>query len=100
MLSLLVRSHRRKFPVKMFSSLEDYWRKPAIKLAILLRLAVLLNRGRGDVKLLPAIKVNASKKSIHLSFPEDWLDEHTLTVADLEQEANWLQSTGYSLTFQ
>jgi exopolyphosphatase/guanosine-5'-triphosphate,3'-diphosphate pyrophosphatase len=99
-LSLLVRSHRRKFPIKAFNSLEDYWRKPAIKLAILLRLAVLLNRGRGDVKLLPAIKLNASKKNLHLRFPDDWLDEHALTVADLEQEATWLQAAGYSLTFQ
>jgi exopolyphosphatase/guanosine-5'-triphosphate,3'-diphosphate pyrophosphatase len=32
-----------------------------------------------------------------LRFPAGWLDNNPLTVADLEQECEWLQARGFEL---
>ena len=71
----------------------------AIRLAFVLRLAVLLNRGRSP-GALPSIGFEGGKKSLVLSFPAGWLEEHPLTEADLEDEAKTMKKVGYELTFR
>ena len=48
LLAVLVRAHRRKFPVDDINALPVRWKKQATRLAILLRIAVTLNRGNGS----------------------------------------------------
>jgi exopolyphosphatase/guanosine-5'-triphosphate,3'-diphosphate pyrophosphatase len=98
LLSTLVRAHRRKFPVAVLRELPKAWGKPAERIAILLRLAVVLHRSRSPDPL-PTLKLKAAKKQIELRFPEGWLDEHPLTRADLETEAANLTAAGYRLGF-
>lgn len=98
LLSLLVRSHRRKMPVALFAALPKQERKTVQRLVVLLRMAVLLHRSRSPQDL-PTVGVEAGDNSLRLSFPDGWLDDHALTRADLEQEASYLQAIGLDLEF-
>lgn len=96
LLALLVRAHRRKFPVALFSELPDGWAEQARWLAVLLRLSVVLHRGRTDTSM-PRLHLSAEGESLRLRFPEAWLDAHPLVRADLEQERDYLAAAGYRL---
>ena len=98
MLAMLVRAHRRKFPSSQFNDLGDELHEHSIRLAILLRLAVLLHRGRSP-RHKPKPGIMAEKSNIILSFPTGWLEEHPLTTAELEREAKYLDSAGYFLSY-
>ena len=95
-LATLVRAHRRKFPHGSFRDLPEAWQKPALRLAVLLRLAVGLHRARSD-EPLPAINLRASARKLTLSFPAGWLDAHPLVEADLGDEAGYLAAAGFRL---
>lgn len=99
LLAAMVRSHRRKFRRPVIDSLPAGMRGTATRLAILLRLAVLLHRNRSD-QAPPAIRVSARSDRIALAFPEHWLDKHALTRADLTIERKHLKSTGVRLEFR
>ena len=90
-LSLLVRAHRRKFPVDDFVDDEDI-----LRLCVLLRVAVVLHRGRTDTPL-PSFGVSARGRTIGLSLSRRWLQAHPLTELDLEQEAEYLSAAGIEL---
>lgn len=99
LLAALVLSHRSKFRVNSFKQLMKPFIKAGKLMCILLRIAVLLHRGRTD-QLIPEIDITVNKKDINLSFPEGWLDEHSMTLADLIKEINHLDRAGYKLSFE
>ena len=96
LLAVLVRAHRRKFPIAEMKLLPERWRQQAIRLAILLRISVTLNRGRADMPL-SSLKVVAGKNTITLNVPHEWLDYHPLTRVDLKSEASYLSAINYKL---
>jgi exopolyphosphatase/guanosine-5'-triphosphate,3'-diphosphate pyrophosphatase len=96
LLAVLVRAHRRKFPIAEMKLLPERWRQQAIRLAILLRISVTLNRGRADMPL-SSLKVVAAKNTITLNVPHEWLDYHPLTRVDLKSEASYLSAINYKL---
>jgi exopolyphosphatase/guanosine-5'-triphosphate,3'-diphosphate pyrophosphatase len=96
MLAMLVRAHRRKFPLVEMKALPERWQQQAMRLAILLRIAVTLNRGRAEMPL-PSIKITAGKSSVTMNVPHDWLDHHPLTRVDLKSEAAYLSAINYKL---
>jgi exopolyphosphatase/guanosine-5'-triphosphate,3'-diphosphate pyrophosphatase len=96
LLAIMVGSHRRKPAIEEKDDLAAPWDKRAPAMTLLLRLAVLLHRGRSNVAL-PAIKLGARADSLEMRFPPDWLDDHPLTVADLQQEIENLKSVGFRL---
>lgn len=98
LIAVLVRGHRRKFPVPVFKDLPKNLVKPAKRLCILLRLAAILHRGHRR-KALPNINAVAKKKTIELTFPIQWLVENPLTQADLKTEAQFLKKAKYKLEF-
>ena len=55
-----------------------------------------LHRGRSSVAF-PEIKLSSRGESLELRFPPDWLDDHPLTVADLQIEIEHLKSVGFRL---
>jgi exopolyphosphatase/guanosine-5'-triphosphate,3'-diphosphate pyrophosphatase len=77
--------------------------KPFIKagkhICILLRIAVLLHRGRTN-QPVPEVDIVIDNKTILLRFPENWLDEHSMTLADLIKEINHLDAAGFKLSFE
>jgi exopolyphosphatase / guanosine-5'-triphosphate,3'-diphosphate pyrophosphatase len=97
-LALLIRAHRRKFPVGEFAVLPKEQQRQAQRLAMLLRLSVLLHRGRSDAAL-PRLRLRAGKRSLRVDFPSRWLAQHPLTLADLQQEEDCLGEAGLALRF-
>ena len=66
------------------------------RLAVLLRLAVVLNRSHTP-NPIPVPVLSFSKKNIRIQLDKEWLDTHPLTRSDLETEAAYLGKAGYIL---
>lgn len=96
LLAALVGSHRRKLSLDPFKELRAFSPDQALRLCLLLRLAVLVNRGRSP-RPLPLFKLEADKNKLMLTFPEDWLEEHPLARADLEEETGLLKKVDFQL---
>lgn len=96
-LSALVGSHRRKLTSANVAAITStYWGKRSMRLTILLRLAVLFNRGRSS-EFPDRFEISAKGKSITLRLSDKWLDANPLSLADLRGEQDYLQSVGYEL---
>ncbi|HWP94540.1 MAG TPA: exopolyphosphatase [Gammaproteobacteria bacterium] len=98
LLATLVRAHRRKFPREAFEALPAAWESRARRLALLLRIAVLLHRARRD-EPPPPVRCTAAGRSMQLVFPPGWLAARPLTRADLEQEAEYWRAADCRLEF-
>jgi len=98
LLAALVRGHRRKFPLEAFELLPTANRESAKRLCILLRLAILLHRGRSTEKR-PFIGLTVEENSLELTFPEGWLKRHPLTKMELRQEEVRLEEAGFTLNY-
>ncbi len=95
-LALLIKTHRQKLKADTFSLLTDELVQPAIRLCIILRLAVILHRSHSD-DALPEIEISVNARTLEIVFPDGWLGEHALTLADIEKEIKQLKATGYQL---
>jgi exopolyphosphatase/guanosine-5'-triphosphate,3'-diphosphate pyrophosphatase len=96
LLAAIVGGHRRKLHLEPIGELIPPWHLKAGFLIILLRLAVLLHRGRSPAAL-PDIDLQPRGRTLEVSFPKGWLADHPLTAADLEQEIEYLQGSGFRL---
>ena len=47
---------------------------------------------------LPYITLQAREQGLDVSIPADWLEQHPLTLNDLEQEAEYLRAIKFDLT--
>lgn len=98
LVAALIRSHRGRLNLGVFESLPPRFRQAGRLLAIALRLAVLLHRGRKAASAIqPRARANLS--SLTLEFPSGWLDDHPLTVTDLTEEARALKAVKFKLHF-
>lgn len=93
LLAAVVRCHRRKFAGDPFAGLPREWRSRALRLVVLLRLAVLCNRGRHS-RPEPLLRLRAAGDDVEVSLPAAWLGANPLTQADLEQECRHLKAVG------
>ncbi len=93
LLAALIGGQRRKFTVSNLDELPSSLQKPALRLCVVLRLAVLLNRSR-SAQPLPAIRLSVKRGGYALEFPPGWLEENSLTRADLGEEAAYLRAAG------
>jgi len=98
-LAALVRAHRRKLPQDVAQRCPHLPSHTLLRLCVLLRIAVLLHRSRSTVAL-PKIELSASDNALKITFPDQWLEQHPLTLADLEQERDYLQAIKWSLIFE
>ncbi|WP_341936651.1 Ppx/GppA phosphatase family protein [Marinimicrobium sp. C2-29] len=94
-LSALVLAHRKRFPTKKFPMDNT----DLVRLAILLRLAVIFNRAQKKSGTPPA-RLKVHKQTLDLFVQPDWLEANPLTLADLEIEGNYLQDLGYELILE
>ncbi len=97
-LAFLIGSQRQQISMGFESRLPQPWRESALRLVMLLRLAVLLNRSR-NIAEIPAIELSVTDRSLDLRFDAAWLSVNPLTVADLERERAYLEAVDYKLTF-
>ena len=95
-LAVLVRGHRRKLSSSLFKEFSGEQRDATLRLCLLLRLAVLLHRSHSSVEL-PVIRLQAKTNNVQLTFPDDWLNQHPLTAADLNDEIEIFKSVRYEL---
>jgi exopolyphosphatase/guanosine-5'-triphosphate,3'-diphosphate pyrophosphatase len=65
---------------------------------VLLRLSALLNIKR-QPNFLPELTLTVDDNNINLQFPTNWLSEHTIIIADLDLEQEYLKTVGYHLSF-
>jgi exopolyphosphatase / guanosine-5'-triphosphate,3'-diphosphate pyrophosphatase len=96
-LAALIRAHRRRLRSDNLAELRQAGGDEAIYLAIILRLAAALNRGR-DPQPLPTFTLDVAANTIELRFPKGWLAKRPLTSADLENEREWLAETGFNFS--
>ena len=98
-LSLLLRYQRKKLIAPELDDMPKRGRRIIMRLIILLRLSILLHRGRGIEEVIePEMKV--SKYTIELIFPEHFGSNHPMTIMDLEEEKSYLDAVCYELKFQ
>ncbi len=72
------------------------WVNSALRISIIHRLAVLLNRSRSS-REMPPIIFDVSGESVRLQLPAGWLSANPLTVADLAREQRYLADLDVSL---
>jgi exopolyphosphatase/guanosine-5'-triphosphate,3'-diphosphate pyrophosphatase len=96
LLAAMLLGQRKKLTRDVFSPLPAASHESALRLCVLLRLAVRLARSRSP-RPLPPFTVTARKSALELSFPADWIEGHPLTLADLAEEADKLQGVGFEL---
>ncbi|RKY22564.1 MAG: exopolyphosphatase [Planctomycetota bacterium] len=97
LLAAVVGAHRRRVGTDAFACLMRKGRsKLARKLAVLLRLAVVLNRPRSGANHAdPRLEVDG--EGLKLTLPEAWLRSRPLTRSDLEHEVKALRDLGSRL---
>lgn len=98
-LAFLIASQRRHIDEDSLKLLPAKWHDKALRLSLVLRLAVLLNRSRSQSSL-PGIVIDASEDGLTLRFPSGWLQRNPLTRADLDREKNYLANAGYALSIR
>jgi len=98
LLAWLIASQRSAFDETRLHSLPLDWQDRALRLSVLLRVAVLLNRSRGSLDL-PRIDARAEGNMLRLTFPPGWLEENPLTVADLNREQRIVGTIDHELQF-
>ena len=96
LLARLVGAHRRRLVLDGLEDLIPPWDQLALRLIVLLRLAVLLHRGRSRAAL-PSIELTPRPRGLELRFPARWLRDHALSVEDLQQEIEFLRAAGFRL---
>lgn len=95
-LAVLVRAHRRKIPRKALGRLPERWQGLAARLALILRLAVLLHRGRApDLRPRPTLRLDGDEAE--LVFEPGYLERSPLLRADLERERGYWARSGITL---
>ncbi|MCG2580786.1 MAG: exopolyphosphatase [Marinobacter sp.] len=95
-LATLVRGHRRKFSSAIFEGLDPEDIPRLRYLCVLVRLGVLLQHPR-NMEAPPAFQLHAGENRLTIEFPDDWFRERPLTLADLENERDYLAKQGFKL---
>jgi exopolyphosphatase / guanosine-5'-triphosphate,3'-diphosphate pyrophosphatase len=96
-IALLIRSQRGGLPMFALGSFGAAGDARMQRLAVLLRLAVILERTRTDADS-PAFTAEASADELRLSLDADWQANHALSRRDLEVECERLAALGIRLS--
>lgn len=98
-LALLVRGHRKKLSSDVLDCMPTAERPQLTRACVLLRLAVLINRSRNP-RATPIVTARARGNTLEITFPQDWLIQHPLTQADLDEEAKQIALAKMELRFK
>jgi len=99
LLAYLIATQRKPLDRSLLKKLPGDWCDRALHTAVILRLAVLLNRSRGNVGDV-TIKAVAADNQLTLEFPDAWLMENPLTITDLDREKNYLADMDFDLIYR
>ncbi|HEU0153533.1 MAG TPA: exopolyphosphatase [Arenimonas sp.] len=98
-LAALVRNQRRGVHLGSIEKLPDRLIPNTLRIALLLRLAVLLHRSH-DRDPLPLAEAQADGDTLAIKLSKRWLEGHPLTRLDLETERDHLQEVGRKLVIK
>ena len=97
-MAFLVRGHRRRLRRQLLNDFSAKDKSSLLRLCVLLRLAVLLNRGRGDSQP-PEVALNVqAADSLSLKLKHESFDDYPLTLSELMAEAERLDTAGFRLS--
>lgn len=96
-LAILTEGQRGKLSSDLLEDLPKRERRHLRYLLAIIRLAVSFKHVE-ILEQLPEFGVQAGDKSLSLGFPEGWLEEHPLTLSELEQEQGYLEKLGIELS--
>lgn len=99
LLAFLIANQRKRVGERTTGLRHLAHRDDAILLAVILRLAVLLNRNRSSAHL-PEIGFSVDGRTLTLTFPDAWLVNNPLTEADLVREQDYLEDWAYQLVIR
>lgn len=95
-LAAIIRVHRGKLSIENFRERHKNTHQMLLRLAVILRLSVIFHRSRTE-NPLPAIEIYINDHELFLKLPDKWLNEHPLTINDLQQEAEYLRNIDINL---
>lgn len=95
-LAALVGFQRREIPRDYSARLPVRLHRALSVTLLCMRLAWVFCRTRED-EAIPDFRITLNGNSVHLSLPADWMENHPLTVADLEFEEEALRTVGLQL---
>jgi exopolyphosphatase/guanosine-5'-triphosphate,3'-diphosphate pyrophosphatase len=99
LLALLVLLHRRRLDQELVQQRSSPRSTSAVRLALVLRLAVVLCRGRGGTPVPKSrLAVGSRASDLVLTLESGQLDASPLLKADLEAEVEAFEKVGYRLT--
>ncbi len=98
-IATLIRMHRRRLRKEYYEMFDTANQERLIHLAIILRIAVILHRSRSS-RAVPDLHISVNMQELNLKFPQDWLHDHPLTEADLEQESEYLREARIQLQYE
>ena len=96
-IAAIVRAHRRKFSLDELVGDED--RTHISRLAVLLRLAVIMHRDRTSAPR-PHCSLNAADNALTIGIPATWMSAHPLTSLDLDMERDLIAPANVTLTVE
>ncbi|MDF1831040.1 MAG: Ppx/GppA phosphatase family protein [Porticoccaceae bacterium] len=97
-IAILVRGHRRRLRQQLLDGCSLEGKPSLLRLCVLLRLAVLLNRARGEAPPLDVVLKVRAEDSLSLKLTRDSFDDYPLTFSELLGEAERLHAAGYKLS--
>ncbi|MEP4146512.1 MAG: Ppx/GppA phosphatase family protein [Halioglobus sp.] len=97
-LAILTQGQRGKISEELLEDQPKGLRRRLRYLLTIIRLAVHFKYVE-TLEQLPEFAVQADDSSLALGFPETWLENHPLTLSELEQEQSHLAKLGLELTF-
>ncbi len=95
-LACLIRAHRRKLADAVFDGFPAARQESLKRLAVLLRLAVVLHRGR-HAEPIDAVELIPQGRELQLSLSAQWIEQHPLTRAELDEEDSYLKALDFRL---
>lgn len=96
LLAFLILAQRRRFPDEALRDLPAKIQPAAIRLAILLRVALLFLRNRSP-EPVPILSALWQDEYLEVTIPGSWLEAHPLTDLDLEEECALLGKSQHAL---
>ncbi|KNC68842.1 phosphatase [Pseudoalteromonas ardens] len=98
LLGTLIRFHRKKIKRTELSTMVEADLTHFARLLTLLRLAILVHQKR-QIDQVAKFTLEAMDDSLLLTFEPDWLAQHSLFVADLQQEQAYWKTLNMTLMF-
>ncbi len=96
----IIYSHRGKFIRDNFKQeAHSDLQQMLVYLTIIMRLSVIFHRSRIE-NSLPDIVLSIEENTISLRIPDQWLNEHPLTINDIEHESSYLANINFQLTIE